>query len=156
MAIQTLTNYLDSHNIRYVTISHSPAYTAQKIAASAHISGKSMAKSVIVFVEGKLAMVVLPSSYKVDFDMLRELVGTDDVRLAEERDFKDTFPDCELGAMPPFGNLYGVDVFVAETLAENDEIAFSACNHKEVIQMSYKDFENLVQPKVMKFSRSYY
>jgi len=83
---------------------------------------------------------------------LKEVIGSDDVELATEREFKDKFPDCEIGAMPPFGNLYEMDVYVAETLAKQDEIAFNSCSHTELIKMSYTDFEKLVKPKRLKFS----
>ena len=140
--------FLDSHDIKYVTIKHSPAFTAQEIAASAHISGKELAKTVMVKVEGEMAMAVLPASYKVDLDQLRKLLDASDLELATEEEFADLFPECELGAMPPFGNLYGMDTFVAEALAEDAEIAFNAGNHTELIRMAYGDYERLVDPEV--------
>ena len=152
MPVKKLKEYLDSHHIKYVTISHSPVYTAQEIAASAHIPGKELAKTVMVQIEGKMAMAVLPASYKVDFDLLKEAAGASSVKLASEEEFQDVFADCEIGAMPPFGNLYGMDVFVASSLAEGKEIAFNAGSHSELIRLAYKDFERLVKPKVVKFS----
>ncbi len=152
MPIRKLIEYLDSHKIDYVTINHSTAYTAQQIAAAAHIPGKELAKTVIVKVNGDIAMAVLPASEKVDFDLLRNTVGSDFVELATEREFKDVFPDCEIGAMPPFGNLYDVDVYVSETLIENEYIAFNACNHRELIRMTMQDYDHLVKPKVMRLS----
>jgi len=145
-----LQEFLDSHHVKYVRIIHSPAYTAQKVAASAHIPGKELAKTVMVKIDGKMVMAVLPASKKVDFKLLREAVGANQVDLAGEREFKDLFPNCDVGAMPPFGNLYGLEVYVAATLAEDEEIAFNAGSHTELIKLAYKDFEALVKPKVIK------
>jgi len=152
MPVKQLKEFLDSKNIKYITISHSPAYTAQAIAASAHVSGKELAKTVMVKVDGKMAMAVLPASLQVDFDLITGAVGARKVELASEAEFKDLFPECEVGAMPPFGNLYDMDVFVAARLAEDDEIAFNAGSHTELIKLSFRDFEQLVKPKVLAFS----
>jgi len=152
MPLKKIRDFLDSKKIKYTIIEHSPAYTAQEIAAAAHISGKEVAKAVMIKIDGEMAMAVLPASYKISFDRLKELLGTEKVRLAYEQEFLDTFPDCEVGAMPPFGNLYGMDVYVAESLSEDEEIAFNACSHTELIKMSFKDFERLVNPKMFKFS----
>jgi Ala-tRNA(Pro) deacylase len=152
MAVTKIKEYLDANQIRYVTITHSPAYTSQKTAASAHVPGKELAKTVIVRVDGQLAMAVLPGSYQVDFGLLKEAVGASKVELASEDDFRDKFPDCEVGAMPPFGNLYDMPVYVAQTLAEDDEIAFNACSHTELIRMSYEDFSRLVEPTIVRFA----
>lgn len=152
MPSKRLTDYLDQNNIKYTMLKHSLAYTAQEIAAVAHIPGKNMAKTVILNMNGKLIMAVLPASYKINFDQLKQTLGTDAIRLAHEKEFLNLFPDCEVGAMPPFGNLYGIDVYVAKSLAEDEEIAFNSCIHSELIQMKYKDFKKLVKPKVIKFS----
>ena len=152
MPVKKLKEYLDSHQVKYVTISHSQVYTAQEIAASAHIPGKELAKTVMVKIDGKTAMAVLPASYRVDFDLLKKAAGASSIKLASEEEFKNMFPDCEIGAMPPFGNLYGMDVFVAASLAEDAEIAFNAGSHSELIKLSYKDFERLVKPKLARFS----
>jgi Ala-tRNA(Pro) deacylase len=152
MPLTKIRKFLDKHNIKYTIIKHSSAYTAQEIAASAHISGKELAKTVMIKFDGKMAMAVLPASYKISFDDLKEVLGVEKVRLAYEQEFMDKFPDCEVGAMPPFGNLYGLEVYVAESLADDEEIAFNACSHTELIRMRYKNFEELVKPKRMKFS----
>ncbi len=152
MPLTKIKKFLDEHNIKYTIIKHSSAYTAQEIAASAHISGKELAKTVMIKFDGKMAMAVLPASYKISFDDLKEVLGVEKVRLAYEQEFMDKFPDCEVGAMPPFGNIYGLEVYVAESLADDEEIAFNACSHTELIRMKYKDFEELVKPKRMKFS----
>ena len=152
MPSKKLKEFLDRFEVPYLTITHSQAFTAQKVAASAHIPGKNMVKTVMVVINGQMAMAVLPSSFNVDFGLLKEITGEGNVRLAGEPEFKDMFPDCELGAMPPFGNLYNLEVFVAVVLTDADEIAFNAGNHSEIIQMSYRDFERLVHPKVLKFA----
>lgn len=152
MPVKKLKDFLNQNKIKYVSVKHSPAYTAQEIAASAHISGKNIAKTVIIKVDGKLAMAVLPANYRVDIDLLRDTTGADYIEIASEKEFKDLFPDCELGAMPPFGNLYGMDVYAAKALAQDEDIAFNAGSHTELIQLSYKDFEKIVNPKVVKFA----
>jgi len=149
MPLSKLTNYLDENGKKYVIITHSKAYTSQEVAASASIPGKRMAKTVIVKADGDMKMVVLPATHNVDFDTVREMLNADEVELASEDEFEDLFPECELGAMPPFGNLYDMDTLVAESLTENEEIAFDGGTHKESIKMSYRDYEELVQPRVM-------
>ena len=152
MPVRKLREFLDGHGVKYVTISHSKAYTAQEIAASAHIPGKELAKTVMIKVDGKMAMAVLPASTKVNLHLLREVTAAKDVALATEREFQDMFQDCELGAMPPFGNLYGMEVFASSKLAEDEEIAFNAGSHTELIRLAYRDFERLVQPRVVNFT----
>ena len=154
MPAQRLQAFLDEHQVKYVVISHSRAFTTQEVAAATHIPGKELAKSVIVEIDGEMAMAVLPGSQKVDVDLLRDAAGAKEVTLAKEAAFKDRFPECDLGAMPPFGNLYGMPVYVADSLAEDEEIAFNAGSHTELVKMSYRDFERLVQPRVMHFAVS--
>ena len=152
MPVKKLKEYLDANHVKYVTIIHSKAYTAQEVAASAHIPGKAMAKVVIVELDGEVAMAVLPANRKVVLQDLREITGSDQVRFLAELKFKDRFPDCELGAMPPFGNLYGMKVYAAESLAENEEIAFNAGSHEEIVKLAFRDFERLVAPRVTAFT----
>ncbi|NBC16967.1 MAG: deacylase [Bacteroidetes bacterium] len=152
MPVDTLKTFLDEHDVKYVSIKHSTAFTAQEIAASAHIPGKEMAKTVMLKINGELAMAVLPAPYQVDLDKLQEATGADTVELASEDEFKAHFPDCEVGAMPPFGNLYGMDVFMAATLAEDEQIAFNAGTHTELIQMSFSDYVDLVEPVTLQFA----
>ena len=152
MPVRKLKEFLDSQNVKYVVISHSRAVTSQEVAASAHISGKEMAKTVMVKLDGKMAMAVLPASSRVNLDLLREASGAKQVDLAAELEFRELFPECEPGAMPPFGNLYGLPVFVSESLTKDEEIAFNAGSHTELIKLSYKDFERLVEPKITKLS----
>ncbi len=155
MPMNRLKLCLDDHKIKYVTIKHSLAYTAQEIAESAHIQGRKLAKTVMVDIDGKMAMAILPASEKINLSLLKQAAGATKVRLAREDEFRDKFPECELGAMPPFGNLYGMEVFAAETLAADKEIAFNAGSHTELVKMAYTDFEHLVQPKVAKLTSAH-
>lgn len=152
MLAKELKRFLDNRKIEYATISHSPTYTAQEIAAAAHIPGKNLAKTVMVKLDGRLAMAVLPATCLIDFDRLREATGARRVELAREEEFIDKFKGYEIGAMPPFGNLFGMDVFVAESLAEDREIAFNAGTHTDLVKLSYADFARLTNPKVVSFS----
>jgi len=152
MIIKKLKEYLDKEGVKYVAISHPPAYTAQEIAHLVHVPGKEMAKTVMISIEGRTAMAVLPASYNINFTHLCGELNSNNVYLEGEEEFKQSFPDCELGAMPPFGNLYDLEVIVAQSLAEDEEIVFNAGTHTDLIKMAYKDFERLVQPKVIAFS----
>ncbi len=148
MPAQKLKRFLDENGIRYVAIQHSPAFTAQEVAASAHIPGRELAKTVMVKLDGAMAMVVLPATKKIDLDQLEQVAGVRIASLASEREFQAMFPDCEPGAMPPFGNLYGMRVLVDELLALDEHIAFNAGTHAELIQMAFDDFRRLVNPTV--------
>jgi len=152
MPAQTLKSFLDTNHVKYKTITHSPQYTAQEIAASAHIPGKELAKTVIVKMDGEFAMAVLPASQHVSLTRLKEAAGAGDAELASEQEFEKLFPDCELGAMPPFGNLYDMPVYAAEQLTEDEEIAFNAGSHTELVQLKFRDFDKLVHPKVVALS----
>lgn len=149
MPLKKLIDYLDDHGKKYVVVKHSPAFTAQEVAASAHIPGKEMVKTVMVKADGDMKMVVLPSTHNVDFEAIKDALNVDEVELATESEFENMFPDCELGAMPPFGNFYDMETLVAEVLTEDEEIAFNAGTHKEVVKMNYKDFEELTKPKIL-------
>jgi len=126
MPSRRLKEFLDAKKIKYITIKHSPAYTAQEIAASTHVHGRELAKTVIINKDGKLAMAVLPADYHVDIDVLRKATGAKSLTIATEQEFKDAFPECEIGAMPPFGNLYGMETFVEDSLSACREIVFNA------------------------------
>ncbi len=141
-----LEQFLHEQHTPYETIHHARALTAQETAASAHIRGRLLAKTVMVNIDGRLAMVVLPAARRVHFGRLREAIGAHDAGLASESEFRDLFPDCEVGAMPPFGNLYGIEVYVDESLVTDDDIAFNAGTHTEVVRMPYREFERLVAP----------
>lgn len=151
MATKRLKDFLDDNETRYVSIVHSPAYTAQEIADCSLISGKEMAKTVIVKVDSKLIMTILPASYMIDFRRLKKFFGTDCVRLAEEREFIASFPGCDVGAMPPFGNLFGIEVYVDPHMACNKKITFNAGTQQELLSLSYKDYEMLVKPTKVSF-----
>jgi Ala-tRNA(Pro) deacylase len=153
MPAKKLKEYLDNKNINYVSIYHAAASTSQRIAATSHIPGKELAKTVMLKVDGKMAMAVLPSSNSINFDSFKRAAKAERVELASELAFINLFPDCEVGAMPPFGNLYGMDVYVADNLKDDEEIAFNAGTHTELIKMAYKDFVKVVNPKVAEFTR---
>jgi Ala-tRNA(Pro) deacylase len=144
--------FLERENVHYSTILHPPAFTAQELSESAHISGKAFAKTVIVEMDGKDVMAVLPADRRVDLNDLRETTGSGNVRIADETHLRALFPDCEVGAMPPLGNLYGMEVYVSPALAENGEIAFNACSHTELIRMRFADFERVAQPRILSFT----
>jgi Ala-tRNA(Pro) deacylase len=146
MPLSKLREFLDSRHIKYLVISHSLTYTAQGIAALTHFSGKQLAKTVIVKIDGILTMAVVPAPAHVDLDQLRVLSGARTVELASESEFKDAFPDCETGAMPPFGNLYDMEVYVDADLTEYEEITFSAGTHRELVRMNWVDMVRLVNP----------
>lgn len=152
MPVEMLKQFLDAKHVKYVNVKHSQAYTAQEVAASAHIPGRTMAKVVIVELDGEMAMAALPANRKVVLQDLRDVTGSEYVRFVAEDKFKSRFPDCEIGAMPPFGNLYNMEVFVAESLALNPAIAFNAGSHEEIIKLAYADFERLVNPTVLSFT----
>ena len=152
MLAKSLKSYLDERKVKYITMTHSPAYTAQEIAHLAHIPGNGLAKTVMVVIDGVLAMAVLPANRRVQVQELRELTGCGEVRLARESEFKDVFPDCETGAMPPFGNLYGMPVYCSPELGAGSEIVFNAGSHTELLRMAWRDYEALVQPLVAQFA----
>jgi Ala-tRNA(Pro) deacylase len=146
MSEPRLQDFLQRQHSRYELIHHARAITAQETAASAHIRGQLLAKTVMVNIDGRLAMVVVPAARRVHFDRLCRETGAQSATLASEADFRDLFPDCEVGAMPPFGNLYGIEVYVDESLVTDSDIAFNAGTHTEVMRMPYSEFERLVAP----------
>jgi len=152
MRASKVKDFLDTNHIHYNTITHPTSYTAQGTAAFAHVSGNEMAKTVMVKIDTQLAMVVLPAASQIDLSALKRLTKARTICLASESEFEMKFPDCDLGAMPPFGNLYGFPVYVEERLAEDKEIAFNAGNHNELVRMKYDDFERVVNPIVGRFA----
>lgn len=147
-----LEKYFRENGVHYQTLSHPPAYTAQEIAAAQHVPGKQVAKVVMVTANSRPVMLVLPASHHIDFRKLGEALGMKNVRLAHESEFESLFPDCDLGAMPPFGNLYGVRVCADETLAEDAEIVFQAGAHDTTMKIAYSDFVRLANPIVADFA----
>lgn len=149
MPFKKLKEFLDNHKVKYVSINHSPAYTAQEIAQSAHVAGREMAKTVIIKVDDDLKMIVLPATTKVDLDALKAFTKANKIELASEYEFNNRFPECELGAMPPFGNLFGMDVLMAKSLGQSEQLVFNAGSHTELIKLSSKDFKELVKPTMV-------
>ncbi|MFN8179189.1 MAG: YbaK/EbsC family protein [bacterium] len=152
MPNQKLKAFLDQSGVRYITITHSRAFTAPEVAASAHVKGRELAKTVMVRLDGRMAMAVVSANDHVDVEALRRASGARRVDIASERDFRDMFPECDVGAMPPFGNLWGLEVFADERLADDEDIAFNAGLHTELIRMRWTDFEHLVKPKRLELS----
>ncbi|MCP4726612.1 MAG: YbaK/EbsC family protein [bacterium] len=151
-ACKKLRKLLDEKDIKYVTLSHSRAFTSQEIAATMHVSGNVLAKSVIVKDNGDLSMVVLPANFKINFDDLKKALDKKEIQLASERNFTPLFEECEAGAMCPFGGMYDIPVFITKSIADKDEIVFNAGTHTDAIKMPMGDFMNIVQPKILKIS----
>jgi len=143
---EKLRAFLDDNHVRYVSIGHSPAFTAQELAAKAHVPGRAFVKSVMIRADGKHYQVALNANQRVDLEKIREHLGARECHLETEDEFRSLFPDCELGAMPPFGNLYGVPVLADRRLWDDDQIAFNAGNHRYVVQMDFSDFRRLARP----------
>jgi Ala-tRNA(Pro) deacylase len=150
--LKKLREFLDSKQVAYEVLSHRQAFTAQEIAEAQHVSGRELAKVVMLRAGADLMMLVLPAAYRVDLELARQAVGHADAALATEEQFKDLFPQCEPGAMPPFGNLYGLRVYVDQTLTRDTEIVFNAGSHTQTVRMKYADFAKLVQPKIASFA----
>jgi Ala-tRNA(Pro) deacylase len=147
-----LKEYLESQGVKYAIIEHEPVYTAQETAASAHVPGNQLAKIVMVKLDGIMAMAVLPAPDRINFDRFKQATDSRHVELASEHEFKDLFPDCDLGAMPPFGDLYGMQVYASQSLADQIEIAFCAGSHAELVSISFEDFRKLSNPTIFDFS----
>ena len=154
MPASKLKEFLDREGVKYVAITHSPAFTAQEIAATAHVPGQELAKTVMVKLDGALAMAVLPASVQVDFEKLKAAAKALTAELAAEAEFGDRFPGCEVGAMPPFGNLYDLAVYADRRLAAGEQIAFNAGSHKELVRLAYADFARLVAPTLADFAKT--
>ena len=152
MPFNQLREFLEANEVQFETISHAPAFTAQEIAESAHVPGKEMAKTVMVKVDGDLAMAVLPAPDQVSTSRLKAITGAERVELASEGEVAERFPECEVGAMPPFGNLWGMTVFVDNRLREDEQIVFNAGSHDELVKLAYTDYERLVNPVAVQLS----
>ena len=155
MAVSKVVKFLKSKGVSYETMDTPAAFTAQQTAAEAHIPGRKLAKTVIVKVDGTFAMAVLPAPARIDFALLAGAADAAKVELASEQEFAQLFPDCEVGAMPPFGNLYGMKVYVDDELARDEKISFYGCSHTRLISVAYGDYQRLVEPVVGRFSRAY-
>ena len=149
MPVQTVAEFLTTHHIPYRTQRHPPAFTAQEIAEQAHISGYRLAKTVVVKLDGKMAICVLPATERVNFSQLRHAAGSHTAELASEDEFAGCFPTCELGAMPPFGNLYGLPVYAVDSLKMDESVAFNSGDASELLMLSWQDFNQLVHPVLL-------
>lgn len=150
---ERLERYLSEYGIRYSIEEHPAAFTAQQVAASEHVSGWTVAKVVIVLANGALRMVVLPAPERLDLAKARAALGAKAIRLASEAEFAPLFGDCDAGAMPPFGNLYRMPVYVDETLTRQKEIVFQAGTHTTTMRLRYADFAKLADPIVADLSQ---
>lgn len=149
-----LQSFLDGKHTPYRVLQHTTTYTAMEAAQALHVPGKEMAKVVIVKADGRYCMAVLPAPYKVDMEAIARELGAQRAELASEWEIRRLFPDCEVGAMPPFGNLYNMPVCVDQSLTEDNEIVFEGGNHHEAVRMTYHDFEVAVHPQIGTFRMS--
>jgi len=147
-----LSDYLDSSGIDYEITEHPPVFTAQQMAAVEHEPGRFVAKPVIVRVDGEYMMCVLSACYKIDLGALKSQLGAESVELVDESEMGEMFPDCELGAEPPFGNLYDLPTIMDKALEKDDHITFQGGSHETAVRMLMADYRSLVEPKVLDFS----
>ena len=142
----SIREFVETHGVRFTPIHHPPAFTAQQEAAATHVPGREWAKTVVCMCDGKPVLAMLPAHYRLDLDAMREVLGATEVRLATEHEMARYYPDCETGAMAPFGPLYGQPVFVEESLVRDPEITFHAGTHVDAMRMKFSDFAYLVRP----------
>jgi Ala-tRNA(Pro) deacylase len=150
--LANLVRFLDENNVNYRIVSHVKSYTAEGTAARAHVPGQEFAKTVILNVDERTVMAVLPAFAHVDTNAVKAALKANSVRLATEPEIRWRFPDCEIGAMPPFGNLYGVEVILEEGLSCNRELALNAGSHEEMLVLPYEDYVTLVEPRILRFA----
>ncbi len=150
---ERLEQYLRENGVGFEIMAHSQAYTMQEVAAALHVPGRQVAKVVIVRAEGEMAMLVVPAPCRLDFAQVRTLLGAKKISLAKEEEFADLFPDCAAGAMPPFGNLYNMPVYVDQALVEEASIVFRIGTHRHTMKIAYADFARLAQPTVGEFAK---
>lgn len=150
--VRRVKEYLDQQQVPYTHCTHRLAYTAQEIAAAQHVPGREMAKTIVLRSDTQFMLLVLPAVMKIDMKALREELPYKHLELATEKEFAALFPDSEVGAMAPFGNLYNIRVFVDRTLTQDEDIVFNAGTHVDTIRMRYKDFERLTQPTAVNAS----
>jgi Ala-tRNA(Pro) deacylase len=146
-----LREFLELNKVPYSVHSHPQAYTAQEVAALAHVAGRMLAKVVMVKAGDRLIMLVMPADHRVDLERLQGTLGND-VRLATEAEFRDAFPGCEVGAMPPFGNLFGIPIYVDRSLEADEEIVFNAGTHTLTAKLAFGDFVRLTEPRMAEFA----
>lgn len=150
--LHSLQTHLDAQRVPYEVIHHRQDFTAQETAAHTHTPGRMFAKTVILSVDHKYCMFVLPASDHIDFEKVRRTLNAREVRLADEYEIARVCPDCEPGAMPPFGNLYKLPLYVSHRLTEDHMITFNAGTHQEVMRMLYRDYDRLAHPIVTNFT----
>jgi Ala-tRNA(Pro) deacylase len=150
--LKKLKDYLEKNQVRYEVGYHERVYTSQEIAATMHVPGKELAKVVMVKADGRMVMLVLPASYRVDTKKLKKILKCKKLGISKEKEFEELFSDCEVGAMPPFGNLYHLEVWVDQVITEDEFIVFQAGSHVETLKIKYSDYVRLVNPKVGDFS----
>ena len=148
-----LQSFLEDNRIAYEAIHHRKDYTAKEAAEDTHTAAVEFAKTVFIRLDSRYAMAVLPADHWVSTKKLRDALGVDELRLATEGEVKELCPDCDVGAAPPFGNLYNLSVYVSPTLTKDEEITFNAGSHEDAIRMTYRDFSALVQPEVISMSK---
>jgi Ala-tRNA(Pro) deacylase len=148
---QQLETLFQKRKVRFTITKHTEVYSAQRVAREVGIPGRELAKVVIVAGDGELVMMVLPAPHRLSLAKARKVLKARRVRLAEEEDFADLFPDCELGAMPPFGDLYDLPLYVDRTLTTQREIAFNAGTHDEIMHISFTDYERVARPTIASF-----
>lgn len=149
---ERMEQYLRENGAGFEVMVHSQAFTMQEVAAALHVPGDQVAKVVIVKADGDTAMLVLPAPCRLNIDMVCTLLGAKKARLAKEKEFADLFPDCATGAMPPFGNLYDVPVYVDRSMAEQSDMVFRIGTHRETMKIAYADFARLAKPTVGDFA----
>jgi Ala-tRNA(Pro) deacylase len=149
-----LIDYINRNGVRYEVIEHAPAYSAHEVAVASHVAEKDLAKTLIAHSGDKYYMAVVPADHRLDEHLLRDVLNEKEVHLAHEQDLKPLFPDCEIGAMPPFGNLYALPVYIDKTLTNDKEIVFNACSHVKSIRLKMDDYIRIVKPVVADISRS--
>jgi Ala-tRNA(Pro) deacylase len=149
-----MVDYLKRNGVAYEIIEHNPAFSAHEVTVASHVQDKDLAKTLVIHIDDKYCMVVMPANHRLDKNMLGEIVKAKHVHLAQEDNLKSLFPDCELGAMPPFGNLYALPVYIDKELTKDNEIIFNACSHIKSIRLKMNDYMRLVKPVIAEFSRS--
>ncbi len=152
--LEKLRNLLETNHAPYTQTTHPTAFTAREVASAEHLPAREVAKTVVIFGDGGFHMIVLPANRVVDLQEVRLALGLTHVRLATEDELAKLFPDCELGAMPPFGGLYGIPVYFDGSLTGEDTIAFNAGTHRDVVHMRTGDYQNLAQPVVVSLART--
>jgi Ala-tRNA(Pro) deacylase len=152
--IGDMVDYLKRNGVSYEIIEHVAAFSAHEVAVASHVQDKDLAKTLVVLADDKYCMVVMPADHRLDMHKLGEIIKAKHVHLAQEENLKSLFPDCELGAMPPFGNLYALEVYMDKVLVTDDKIVFNACSHTKSIRLKMQDYIRLVEPVIAEFSRS--